>query len=797
MADSTTDIPDRRGESLAEPPAAAPAGAGRPPFAATLALVMTLAVGAFAFVMPVVLIVHRPTVLPPPFPAQNQGAETLVYLLSFVVILPLALVVAPRIADAVHAASGADALSALAGGLAASLAVAVLGVKLCDAVGIGDGVKVVLLIAVVWWAAAAGALARAGRGGPWPALVRVGRFAGPLWVAAAVLVLATLLCMTVLRSVSPVGLVLGGAAAAAALVAHERGRVPRPARGLGVAIDVVAVALLVLVVPDLLVFRPEDAGGSLAIALETNIIQFHQNFLLGPANEVLHGGAMLVDTASQYGVGTIYLLTGWFQLAPIGYGTFGLLDGLLTALWFCGGYAIVRMAGAPRTLAATALGVAVVALVFNLSYPVGALPQDGPLRFGLPMAALAAMVAGECRPAARRAWGLATLVVIGISSIWSLEGLAYTVAVAGAVACLQAWLRPGPGRRAWLVRQGAAALAACVCTHVLFAAVTLAATGHLPDWWQYLSYLHAFLFGGLGDLTYDVAHWTPALAIGAAYAASAAAVVELVRRRGAFLARERPALVAVWGLTVYGIALLSYYVDRSQDHILMHVSLPLVLIGAVWLGLLLRSRDTVAPSLRLGGLVFGLVVGVLALSVAWSSIGPRFPRTALAHAAPGGSSLTQALRRLWHPPPLNANSPIGVALLQRYMPAERRSLVMVAPDLGTEILLRSDRVDELFLGDPWEASFVADARLPGLRRQLAKVHSGRRMLMDGRAEKVIAVLKAHPSIDPLDEGGPLASDLAPLQRWALRWIAARFTLRPIHRDSHGFIVVELQRRARA
>ncbi len=36
---------------------------------------------------------------------------------------------------------------------------------------------------------------------------------------------------------------------------------------------------------------------------------------------------MLVDTASQYGVGGIYLLAGWFNLVPIGYGTLGFLSG--------------------------------------------------------------------------------------------------------------------------------------------------------------------------------------------------------------------------------------------------------------------------------------------------------------------------------------------------------------------------------------------------------------------------------------------------------------------------------------
>jgi hypothetical protein len=133
------------------------------------------------------------------------------------------------------------------------------------------------------------------------------------------------------------------------------------------------------------------------------------------------------------------------------------------------------------------------------------------------------------------------------------------------------------------------ALAACAAAHLLFAAITLAATGSLPDWGEYLAYLEAFLAGDIGDLTYDVARWTPGLALGAGYLASAAALLELARRRDPLLERERPAAVALAGLTAYGIVLLSYYVDRSQDHILIHVALPALLVGTLWLALLRRA----------------------------------------------------------------------------------------------------------------------------------------------------------------------------------------------------------------
>ena len=200
------------------------------------------------------------------------------------------------------------------------------------------------------------------------------------------------------------------------------------------------VALLLLAVPDLVIFRPEDAPGSGPVSVETAIIVLHQNLLLGPANQVLGGAPLLIDTASQYGVGDVYAIAGWFLLAPIGYGTFGLLDGIWTAAWFLGGYGLLRIAGATRMLAVCALGIAVVALVFNLTYSVGALPQYGPLRFGFPLAAILAVVAAERWPRHARAAQLAALAVAGASALWSLEALAYTTAVLAALTAMRAWL---------------------------------------------------------------------------------------------------------------------------------------------------------------------------------------------------------------------------------------------------------------------------------------------------------------------------------------------------------------------
>ena len=63
---------------------------------------------------------------------------------------------------------------------------------------------------------------------------------------------------------------------------------------------------------------------------------------------------------------------------------------------------------------------------------------------------------------------------------------------------------------------------------------------------------------------------------------------------------------------------------------------------------------------------------------------------------------------------------------------------MVQPDLGTEILLRSGRVDKLLLGDPWEASFAACGGVAPSARAVDALRPGERMLLDQPAEQVLA-----------------------------------------------------------
>ena len=792
MAASSADTRRPFGGIGSAPPEPEAGGGGRAHLGAVVALTVILALASLGVAIAAVLLVTSPDLSLPVNrlgPQQSQSAKTALYLAAYAVVLPLSLIAAPRLADAIAGGPNARALDSLATLLAAGLAAAILGVRASGRLPWGDGMAVLLVALGIWWLGAAAALTRALRPRPWPALLRLSGLGSRPAIVAGVLVYGVLVCVSHASALSLPVVGLGAAAVASCLIARRR--VPRLPRRAGAVLDLAIAGVLLLAIPDVVVF--ETSSAPLSAWWEPGIIQFHHDFLLGPANQVLAGDALLVDApVSQYGVGSIYALVAWFQVAPIGYGTYGLLDGILTALVYVAAYCLLRLVGVSRPLAGAALAVGVVALLYNLHYAVGALPQQGPLRFGLPMAAVLATVVAARRPRRARAARLAALAVLGISSIWALEAFVYTLVTLTAVAACHAWLEAPGHRLRSLAPQAAAAALACVCAHLFLAGATLAATGRLPDWGQYLSYVDAFLLGGAaGEVTYGFEPWSPALALGAAYLASAAAIVLVVRRLGEIAERQQGLLIALAGMTAYGIALFSYTQNRASTYLLAYVSLPALVIGVLWLSLLLRLPRDVPVGTRRGALAAGLSVAVLLLAAAWPGTGDRFSRSALAHTYPGGG-LRAAMQRLWHPPPIDPRAPVGERLLERYMPGERRALILLpaSPDLGTEILLRSGRANVLALGDPKADSFVLDVSIPALERSIAGLPPGTRMLTDQAGLAAFETLSANPGIDPFSKtvtGGN------PLLEWTLRSIGERYDLRPIHRDASGFIVAELVR----
>ncbi len=778
------------------PPARAEPGPHPEPggFGPALAITATLAIAAALLLIAAqLLVIHSNISASSPYHnlinQQNQSVKTDAYLISFLVILPLALLGGPRIADAIAGGPNAHGLPSLAAALAALLAAALIVVHFSGGLPWGPGVKGLLVAVLVWAALAGAALWRTLHGGRWRALAWLqGTWPAPAAVAA-LLAFVVLLCMTSSASLGVVPLLIGAAAAALVLVAYRRARLPRLGRW-GWAVDAVVVAVLLLAVPDVVVFK--NPVGIPDIFVDPGIVQFQHDYILGSVNQVLGGGALLVnDPVSQYGVGLIYFVAGWFGIAPIGYGTFALLDVLLTAVFYIAGYAVLRLAGVGRLLAAAALALGVAALVYNFAYYVGQLPEEGPLRFGLPMIVLLGSVAAVRLPRVAVAARIVVLCGLAVAAVWAFEGFAYTAVTFVAVVATEAWLGAPGGRMRWLIRSLLYGLGAIVAGHVVFALATLIGSGHLPDWGQYLAYGREFLLGGrAGSITYGFANWSPGLAVYAGALISSAAVVLLCRRRPE-LARSNPArTVALAGSTLYAIAILSYTDNRSSTYLFLYVALPLLIAATLWLALVLAPGSGLAPRLRISGLAAALAVAVLLLAGAWPQIGTHFNRTALAHFYPGGG-LRAALHRLWHAPAFDPRTPVGIRLLDRYVGARRVIILLpTVPDLGTEILIRSHRANLLPIGDPKADGLVPSVWLPRVRAALRAVRPGQRILIDDEALTSIRELR-NPAVDPLRapvDGGGVEAE------WILRYLDERFAIKPIARAPDGLIVAELERR---
>jgi hypothetical protein len=775
------------------PSARAQTSERRADFGSTVALTITLALAAFLALMAIVVLLAHPQLAglgPSPglVNKQNQTGKSLLYLVTFAVILPAAVILVPRLADAIAAGHNGAALGTLSALIVSSLALLLIAIRLSHRLPWGDGLKVVLVGALIWSAVAGGMLARSAAGGAWPALVRLAALRRTAWLCAAVLVFAALLCVTARGSLHAVPLLLGALLGVALLLVASRLRTPGGRRG-GRVIDVVMIVALALAIPNVIVYT--STGALPNIYFPPGVIADQQNYLLGSANQLLGGGALLVNVpVSQYGVGLIYFLDGWFHLVHIGYGTTGLLDGILTALSFILAYVVLRIARTGPLLAVAALAVAVLVLVYGRQYNVGALPETGPLRFGLPLLIVASTTCAVRWPQ-RRAFAPVTFIALGVSAVWALEAFLYSIVVFAAAAAIRAWLLAPGQRRPWLLRQAAFAVGACVTAHVVLALITLAITGELPDWGQYLTYIHSFLLGGqAGAITYGFPRWPPGLAVDAAAFASAAALVLLARRVPSVARREPVVTVALAGSTAYTIALMSYTDNRSLTYLLVYVSLPLLMAAVLWLVLILRAPESGIAVRRAAG-AFSVAVTVLMISAAWPLIGGNFSQSALAHAYPGGG-LSADLHRLAHPPAIDPRAPVAVRLLNRYVPGHRALIVLpVDPDLGVEILMRGDRTNSMFIGDPVDDSLVPSLWMQKLTTEVARLRAGQRLLIDEGTLRVLAGLRAHPNIDPAAH--PIDGGDQELE-WLARQIDRRFAIKPIARARDGLIVAELQPR---
>jgi hypothetical protein len=641
----------------------------------------------------------------------SKGLEFALYVITFGVLLPAGLVTAGRQARALERRGVDPTTVALIDLVAITIVLAVPKIALAYAPRLGDptrqlwvrpiswGVLLAMLVLVlgnVWVTRRPPSVLRSmslGDRGVWALLAAFLAMAlvfTPSWVFTA-------------RHALP--------AAAVALAVYGAwrlsGTVGRVSRRVGVAVDAIVVVLIALLVWDLRVEKgPLLASGTAHV----------QDIYIGPANAVLHGGTLLVDVFAQYGPGMTYFLAGLFRIVPIGYGPFWILVVSLDVVLFLLMFAIFRLAGATRVLAASGVVLAVLTGVLAKLGGETMVPNT-PMRLLLPLFAVLLIQLAQRYP--RRAvlpWALA--IVVGISSIWALEVFLYTLA--GSLAGLASEARlDAPEGRALRIdkRELLRVFGAIVAAQLLFAVATRVFSGQWPDWFKYLGYMHVYASGSGSQ---PLAPFKPGLLLGIFYFTSCAAAVVLLVWNRPYARERRRQVVSLCAVLGVAVAYFSYFAGQSQLGNVQKMAPISVMVIVLLLNLAGTDRGRTATAARAGIVFLTIWFVSLGLIQRHAAFVRHLERTAL-FASP--SATIADFRFAASVPIVNADAPESIDFIRRTMGSTRKPLVLLPDQLTMEALMRMHETELLPISDPYNEALLP-SRLAHLRHLAADLPVG-------------------------------------------------------------------------
>jgi hypothetical protein len=487
------------------------------------------------------------------------------------------------------------------------------------------------------------------------------------------------------------------AIAGVAFFAWRKGSAIRVSRRVGLIAEAGAVLVTILVVWD--VHWP---SGRAAFAMAK-----YNGVYLGPANSVLHGGAMLVDTFTQYGAGLSYFFAGLFEAIPIGYGTFALVVTALDVVLYVLMYAILRLAGTSRLVAFA--GMFLAALTGILTHP-GAytIVPNRPARLLLPMIVVLLFQLIDRYPARRSAFTWAIAATLGFASIWATEVFFYAALGALAALACQARIDAPAGRRLLVDRRFLIQIVgAVVAAQIVFAAVTRALTGAFPDWAEYVRYQQLYAGGARSQF---LAPFGPGMLLGAFYFASVAVSVVLLIWNTPFVREHRSWFTTLCAVEGVAVAYYSYYIGQA-DVVNLHKMAPMtVMLATMWVGFLGSRREPSAVAPRFGLTVLALWCVTAQLLAQHSVLATRLGETAL---GAGPSAAIHDIRFAASSPVVDPGAPAATAFVRRTTGTSSRVLVFLPDVLTTEVMMRADKALLLPIGDPYQDALLT-SRAPYL-----------------------------------------------------------------------------------
>jgi hypothetical protein len=493
------------------------------------------------------------------------------------------------------------------------------------------------------------------------------------------------------------------------------------------------------------------------------------NYFLGPALDINHGHPMLVETFSQYGVGMMDALAGIFSVFTIGYGQFQLVLSTLTALLWVVMFAVLRLTTRSQVIATVGVAVGMLFYVFGSLGLFTDYPSTGVLRFGMPwLVVLLSVLSARVRDdRVRRLLDGGVLVVVAVAAQWSGEAGIYCAGTAFAVVCLDAAAVSAPLRER--IRRAAFPLLRLVGAYVLgillFTVITRLGTGRWLRWGPYLDFIRLYTTGNFGAEA--VSRWSPGLAIGSAYAASAAALLGLVVARPAAIQARLPAFRAAAALTALGALVYTYFLGRSDPNNLVHVSPPFVALVFVWLGI----ANTVVDARWVAAVAVASVtfVGALLIAAERTPIDLRFRYTALGTLVEHPERFGDDLRTLKDNPAVFPQS-VQVANYVRSLHIGRRPLMLLTqPMYDTEALLRLREANAVGSSNPCQEEISPS----------------------GASRLLTAVQHLNPGGVLVTIIGPTYGPLTALQNYEQKLLVSRFNLRPLRPSGDGLVAYSL------
>ncbi len=368
----------------------------------------------------------------------------------------------------------------------------------------------------------------------------------------------------------------------------------------------------------------------------------HYAYFLGPANDMLHGKALLYETSHLYGLLNEYALAGLFALG------LPLTDASLSAVLFAafagfilGWYFLLRRWLDSRTLAAIGVLSTVAWLFLFQTSPTRSVyqfPAMTPWRFW-PLLPVAWLLLTQARmPTHRRR--LLIVLTASLAIFWNMEnGIFMAVA---AWLCLIYMEVGGQSSEVRTLRSvvpvaGRSAALFMVCILAIGGAIStvnFAFVGHWPDW---LAYLREVLPFGAGIVMIPL----PSVGLFELFVVAYVATLTWTLRR---LLRREPIDVGALFFALFGAASLLYYVSQSTWQNLYLVTPPLIGLLLWLVGQLLRRPPADYSVVRLAAAgvnaALVLVAGMLLLKVPvelaardYAAVAASFRRPVISDAA--------------------------------------------------------------------------------------------------------------------------------------------------------------------